>query len=568
MSSHSPVASPSPLGKRPTIAAIIDHVFQDESLPIIKRRNLRMALRTIARGCNRQPEEFCVDPPELRKQLDETTAAMAGVTEGAWKNALSLTRFALRHVGLIKPLANPKVRFAPRWTALLALMPGKHDPIALSRLARFCTVQNIDPDDVNDAVFDAFLKELEQALVRRPRKVHQRAAVVWNTMANTTRNWPTQTITVPNYSKTYFVGWDRFPATLLADVEAHLHSVDGSDKLGSLELRPLKPSSIRTRRLQLGAYLSALVLQGEDPAALRTLADALKIERVQTGLQFFLARAPTKSTKQAYVIAVMLLSVARHWVEADPASILDLKKFCKRLSDDSSMAPKVRKRLRQFDDEQAVQKLLALPGMLVAQARGREGKPTPADALLVQSAVAIELLLMVPIRRQNLVALDIQQHIECHRSGTVYLTIPGAQVKNGVDIEAILPPSLVKLMDLYLAQYRPLLDPGNTSSWLFPGWPRRHKSRERFASQIRDTIKQQTGLLVNVHLFRAIAAKIYLDRNPGGYGVVKHLHGHKSLATTIRSYCGLEGKKTIAHYDQLITEKRNAPLPTRRRKVA
>ena len=310
------------------------------------------------------------------------------------------------------------------------------------------------------------------------------------------------------------------------------------------------------------------MLKGEDPATLRTLADVVDIRRVRLGLTFFLDRAPAQSKKQAYEIARVLLSVARHWVRAAEADITALQAFCKRLTETASMAPKVRTRLRQFDDQQAFFKLDALPAALVTEAKQSGSKPTQADALLVQTAVAIEMLLMVPIRRGNLAGLDQREHIVRHRSGSVYLSIPGHLVKNGVDIEATLPAGSVKLIDLYLERYRPILDPGNSSSWLFPGLPGRHKSRERLAFQISNTIKERVGLVVNVHLFRAISAKRYLDRNPGGYGVVRHLHGHRSLETTIRSYCGLEGRSAVAHYDNLVLDMRSPTTSTRKRRAA
>jgi integrase len=137
----------------------------------------------------------------------------------------------------------------------------------------------------------------------------------------------------------------------------------------------------------------------------------------------------------------------------------------------------------------------------------------------------------------------------------------------------LLPQQLADLIELYSSAYRPVLEPDHASTWMFPGRTGCHKSRERLALQISETIKKQLGLLVNVHLFRAISAKVYLDRNPGGYGIIKNLHGHKSLETTIRSYCGLEGKSAIAHFDKFIIQERKtvAPAPSgraRRKAVA
>jgi integrase len=373
-------------------------------------------------------------------------------------------------------------------------------------------------------------------------------------------------VRVPNYSRVYFVGWDRFPASLVQDVEAHLTYVAGTDILSDLDVRPLKPGSLKTRRQQLGAYLSGLVLSGEDPSALHTLADAVALARVRKGLHFFLGRAENGSTAQAYGIARVLLSVARHWVKAPNAQIEQMQAFCKRLETDTSeMTEKNRKRLRQFDDEASARDLVSLPAKLLRKAKQEEGPATQQAALWVQTAVAVELLLMVPIRRENLTRPNLQRHIDRRRNGKAYLCVPGREVKNGVEIEAELPPETVKLLDLYMKSYQPLLAEKG-SPWLFPGLPGRPKSRERMAFQISETIKKEIGLEMHTHLFRHFAAKFYLDRNPGGYGVVQKLHGHKSMQTTIRSYCGAERKSAVAHYDRQILELRHKRPEAPRRK--
>ena len=85
-------------------------------------------------------------------------------------------------------------------------------------------------------------------------------------------------------------------------------------------------------------------------------------------------------------------------------------------------------------------------------------------------------------------------------------------------------------------------------------------------AQIIDCVKQRCGLLVNPHLFRHIAAKLYLEAHPGAYGVVRLLHGHKSVDTTTRFYCGTETAAALQHYDDHILQLRGAPAPARRQR--
>jgi integrase len=48
------------------------------------------------------------------------------------------------------------------------------------------------------------------------------------------------------------------------------------------------------------------------------------------------------------------------------------------------------------------------------------------------------------------------------------------------------------------------------------------------------------GLRINVHLFRHIAAKMWLDAHPGHYEALRRLLGHKALSQTINAYAGFE----------------------------
>lgn len=165
----------------------------------------------------------------------------------------------------------------------------------------------------------------------------------------------------------------------------------------------------------------------------------------------------------------------------------------------------------------------------------------------MQTAVAIDLL-MLPIQRKNLTDLEFDRHL-ISSDATMRIFIPEHEVKNHVEIDAILPPHLVRLIDLYHTSYHPLLL-SESSKCLFPGVANRPKSRERLALQISNCIKERTGLLMNVHLFRHLCAQTWLENKPGDYGMVRLLLGHKSVVTTTRFYCGRETKAAVLHFDE------------------
>jgi integrase len=275
-------------------------------------------------------------------------------------------------------------------------------------------------------------------------------------------------------------------------------------------------------------------------------------------LRFFIDRAGGNTTKQAYNIARVLTALARHWVKVDGDHLEQLRKICSRLEvRQKGMTAKNRDRLRQFDDRSNIQALLTLPQRVLA--RQKVGNDcSRATALEVQTALAVELLLMIPMRIGNLASLDLEHNIVRTRArgqGVVLLVVPAEQVKNSFPIEAQLPEETVRLLDVYVERYRPALLK-YPLSWLFPSSSGGPKSRHTLGLQICKFVRRECGLRINPHLFRHIGAKLYLDAHPGGYGVIRLVHGHSSVDTTTRSYCGTENAAAIRHFDEHVSRLR------------
>jgi integrase len=171
-------------------------------------------------------------------------------------------------------------------------------------------------------------------------------------------------------------------------------------------------------------------------------------------------------------------------------------------------------------------------------------------------AVAIEILTLAPMRISNLAQLDIDRNlVRTAPSGTMHIVIEPGTVKNGEALDFPLPSQSVELIERYLREFRPRLAPVGSTA-LFPGRSGGPKNTNGFAQQISDTIRSYAGTRVNVHLFRHIAAKLYLDSNPGGYEVVRRVLAHRSTNTTVRYYTGLETASAVRHFDATILKLR------------
>ena len=187
-------------------------------------------------------------------------------------------------------------------------------------------------------------------------------------------------------------------------------------------------------------------------------------------------------------------------------------------------------------------------------------EPSCSNAIQIQSAVAIALELVAPLRAKNLAGLMLGRHFVRARSGpgaVVHLVVPPGEIKNRVPLEFELPPDMVRLIDLYVERYRPLLMT-ESSGCLFPARRGGAKAPAHLGAQVQRTIKRTTGLTLNIHAFRHLCAFLFLKANPGEYETVRLLLGHKSLTTTVRNYCGLEQSDAFRRYDMLLDRYRRS----------
>jgi integrase len=146
--------------------------------------------------------------------------------------------------------------------------------------------------------------------------------------------------------------------------------------------------------------------------------------------------------------------------------------------------------------------------------------------------------------------------VVAHRAGAAlangcHIVLPAEEVKNRQDLEFPVAPMVAKMLEIYVNRCLPIL--GKTAAgFLFPNTSGRAKAAGSLGVQVKTFIKRETGLVINVHAFRHLAAKLYLERNPGDYATVQMLLGHKSLQTTLRAYVGLERRDATRRYDSMM----------------
>lgn len=539
-------------------------------LPPRRQQELVSALNTVGRVLGIDLDQIPAAPRLLGQRLSEANPLAHGISQGRWANVRSLTRSALTLVTAVSASRSHQV-LAPAWEALRiqahAHLADSRRMSDLVRFMRFCSTKGIMPAQIDEAVFEPFRVYLSDSLRKHPETTYGTTCLLWNKLAQAIPGWPSFRVVVQSRRKTWTLPWSAYPRSFQDDVQGWLDRLSGRDPLAVMSVRPARHLTLRTREFQLRAAAAALVQSGRDPSSITGLASLVELDAFKALLRHLLKRPKREPEQAGQVgdIASLLKAIAKHWVEAPRETLDQMTTIIRRINSRlPGLTKRNRDRLRPFDDPANVAALVRLPIRLVEEARrsspGKERRrgPTRAQALLVQAAVAIELLLMAPIRLANLASIDLKKHIlRTHKDTRVSLVIEGHEVKNGEALDFPFPAETAALFDTYLREFRPMLAPASSSA-LFPGEEARTKVPHLLGMQISRSVRRYTGLIVNAHLFRHIGAKLYLDAHPGAYEVVRRVLGHRSMDTTTRHYAGMETAAAARHYDQTILGLRHA----------
>jgi integrase len=533
----------------PSLANLLA-IIEARKLPERKRQELASAIRTVARAIGRSPEDISADARSLGNRLKGVSPAAIGISRERWNNVRCLARSAL---ALIQPISPGRNRndLLPEWDELTSELTSRSDKIALSRVLHFLSSRAIGPTEVTEKTLDEYRGHLHDSLLKRPAESFTLSVKAWRRAAAAIAGWPEVEVSIPDRRKRWVSGWDAFPESLRHDCEKWCDRLAGRDLLEDAPFRPVRPATLDHREWQIRAFATAAARMGRDPATLASLSDLVEIKTFRAALRFFLHREGGTPTTAIADIASVLKSIARHHVHVKPEHLEQMAGIVRRLAPGrSGLTETNRTRLRSFDDRHSIDALLRLPTELMRQARRH---PNPQrGAVRAQMAVAIEILLMAPLRLKNLVSLDVERNLVRPGKGrAVHIVIAEGETKNREPLEFPLPPESVALLDRYLVEFRPLLASRDTTA-LFPGISGGAKNQAFFGTQISRVIRAHSGLVIHPHLFRHIGAKLYLDTNPGAYEVVRRVLGHKSIDTTVAFYTGLETASAVRHFDQTI----------------
>jgi integrase len=541
-----------------TLRLLIELITSLEEIALWKRRELCSAIRTFTRVCGLTPDDIIADPSTIRTRAAKAPWLLAGYTKGSWANILSRLRRALEIGGVNVHRQRRNFKPNKEWEQLLAPL-CRRDRDEIHRFAGWCSIREIGPHDVSPAVFDRYYTYLEEQMTQRnPRERGHVARRAWNRTIATPGSLY-QPIPAPDPIGKRLVRWEDFPKSLQDELRAYGKRMLEED-LFDEEHRPIKPVTLDNYHNRIRAMLTTLTDNGMSPDDFPSLAAIVDPATVKRAFELRLGGRPLddKARMDLHGIATAILSIARY-LDLDDARRAVLRQLAKKVRFKASgMCEKNRERLVPLFDLSIRSKLLNLPLKVADEFRAVK-VATVRQALRMQMAALLDLLLHVPMRIRNPSELDLATTIIPPIAGSIgcwRISIPACEVKNQWAIDAPLGEELGAILDRYVTTFRPVLSKRSTTA-LFVGQRGARKGSSALSKQLAGFVRREIGVIIHAHLMRHLAAHLYLLANPGDYETVRRLLGHKKIETTIRLYEGLLTDDAFARYDGLIEEMRS-----------
>ncbi len=560
IASHKPYASPFISEVAPSMAEIMERIDNLSDLSSTRQRDLKSAIRSFCRLIGKEPSEVPANINWLHVRIRRVHPAAHDISQKRLANIKSDVLKALALAGCSRSRSDWLRPPSPQWETLLASVPDKHDRWKLSQFAQYCSALDVGPSEVTDKHILGLLQALiDETFADKPNQVVLNAVKVWNKLRMQVAGWPEITLMHPPRKKEpWTTPLDQFTDSFQEDVNDWLTRLEHPDPFdASGPMKPLRPATVAHRRHQIQQMASALLLAGYPIENITSLAALVQVEAFKDGLRQLMSRFGDKPTEAIHGLAMGVKAIATHHVKVDEEHVNELRRICQRLNlNVDGLRIKNQERLQQLDDPHNLAKLLHLSDRLV-RLSGRSGLRPQKAALLVQAALAIEILLYAPMRAGTLSRLHMDQHIRFIGTGRqrrTQITIPALEVKNNRDLHYELGEGATHLLQAYLKEARPILLDA-ASDFLFPAMNGGPKRTSALSSLIKETILEHTGLVINAHLFRSIAGKIHSMAAPGDFATLSHVL-HNSLRTAMKSYAQFEHQSSLRHYQNSVDKAR------------
>jgi integrase len=542
----------------PSLQDVLDGLASNSALSETRRRDSRCAVVCFAALVDSSPAHVSLDLATIRSVLDLMVPIQAKISRKRWANLRSDLSGAIAASGLCPMLKTSTVELSQSWVSLFEKARDRTMRDGLSRFARWASERQIGSRDVNREVVDRFISDLQSAsLVRKIAELGQTIVRSWNRLA---RSFPEEGLR-PIEVRQRLSGPPRFPwldlpASFRQDVDDYLEWASVPDPLDENARRtPLAPKTRRLRRDHLHSAVTGAVAAGMDSNQLVRLRSLVELEIFKKILRYRWEGECRKLTAYTHGLAGSLIAIAKEWVRVPNDALAALKATRHKLGAlPIGLTDKNKDLLRHFNDKGLLRRLVNLPDRLWRHALG-ELKTSRREFIDLQNGLAIDILLVAPLRMKNLTALNFDEHIYWPegQGKPAIVVFKADETKNKVPLEFELPPVLSDRLHVLRNKIAPMVT-GRRPDHLFVTWRGKPRTQGALAVAIEKTVLKYVGVRLTPHQFRHLAAKIILDQNPGAFELVRELMGHKNIQTTINFYAGIDTKRAGRAQIELIAK--------------
>jgi integrase len=504
--------------------------------PCVRRRDALSAFAAIGKLFDQDISDIPSKPETLRDLFAGHNGPEFGISHKRFANIRSSIKCAVdKYVPRPTPITK-RIPLAPKWLALTRPIPDRDYASSVNRLACFCTVMGISPEEVGrDILLGYHAALVAEEVVKDPRRILNLGISYWNHCQRNVKGWPNITLSSPFPRKIVALPIDLFAGSFNRDVQAFKDRLSGTnlfDQDGPA--KSLRPRTIDHRVKQIYRFASRLVGAGYlELSQLHHLSDLVQFELVKNGLTLLLNGATSKPPPSVVQYAQLMASIGRYHCKLPVPQCEELKALVQKLARyrERGMTGKNRSLLRQVDEERDVRALMALSDD--ERRRGKIQTNPYRQAKFFERALVLDLLIYASPRMKNLCTLHLDRNI-VWRGLIVSLSFPADEMKNGQSLELDLPKHVSAHLKEFLRVYRPRIE-GAEGKYLFPGMKGpKHPSTIR--TELQRMVWKHLGMKVHPHLFRHITTKWALQRDPSLLPLCSQRLGHKSTQTLMDFY--------------------------------
>ncbi len=547
----------------PTTLAEVLEVVEGSKLPDIRRRDLTSAVRRMCTLTGVSPVAVKTEVGVLRQLVAGIRPAAHGLTGKSWANLRSAFTAGLALAGVIDPLPRGVARTDPMWASLVERLTDKRLANGLAAFLNWCALREIAPAVVDDEAVEHFRVWLEtRTLHPKPQDVVRRTPALWNEARECVPGWPKARLHRRSFRKPrQHLDWTELAPSFVTDADAYLGVRRNPDLFateGPVPRRPLAETTLRQHREHLRIAASLVERQHGGADHLQRLSDIVTPEAFKVVLRHYYERAQGKPNAFAISIAKTLIDVARFHVGVSPDHLAELKRLAGKLpAVPLELTDKNKVLIADLDSERMSAALYRLPEELLAEVSRKLDAPR-LPFVLAQVAIAVDILLVAPLRPQNLCRLNWRRHFAEPNGprGRLLLHIPAAETKTRKrELIFELPSDVTQRLRWYRKHVLPRLgaDPNGDLFVVEGGKP---KAQATLSQQVSKILAARVGLKMTIHQHRHVAAVSYLEHHPEDFETVRELLGHAWSKTT-RVYAGNGSKRASRAFGDFVAAQRD-----------